>query len=319
MQDIKTKEFSRNSNQDNLMKAVIFTKSGPPDVLEIKKIEKPIPKDDEILVKVHATAVNSGDINLRSFKSQFLFWLLMRILYGLKKPKRLILGSALSGEIESVGKDVTRFKKGDQVFASTGMNFGANAEYVVIPERGVIALKPTNLSYEEAAAVPFGALTALYYLRQGNIQEGQKILINGASGSVGTFAIQLAKYFGAEVVGVCSTKNLELVKSLGIDKVIDYKKEDFTESKEHYDLIFDVAGKSSQSDCQKVLASDGIFVSTKKGLAKENAEDLKFLKDLIEAGNIRSIIDRTFPLDEIVEAHNYAETGKKAGNVIITI
>jgi NADPH:quinone reductase-like Zn-dependent oxidoreductase len=319
MQDIKTKEFSRNSNQDNLMKAVIFTKSGPPDVLEIKKIEKPIPKDDEILVKVHATAVNSGDINLRSFKSQFLFWLLMRILYGLKKPKRLILGSALSGEIESVGKDVTRFKKGDQVFASTGMNFGANAEYVVIPERGVIALKPTNLSYEEAAAVPFGALTALYYLRQGNIQEGQKILINGASGSVGTFAIQLAKYFGAEIVGVCSTKNLELVKSLGIDKVIDYKKEDFTESKEHYDLIFDVAGKSSQSDCQKVLASDGIFVSTKKGLAKENAEDLKFLKDLIEAGNIRSIIDRTFPLDEIVEAHNYAETGKKAGNVIITI
>ncbi|MEJ2295936.1 MAG: NAD(P)-dependent alcohol dehydrogenase, partial [Candidatus Lokiarchaeota archaeon] len=281
--------------------------------------KKPISKVDEILVKVHATAVNSGDINLRSFKSQFLFWFLMRILYGLKKPKRLILGSALSGEIESVGKNVSRFKKGDQIFASTGMNFGANAEYVTIPEVGVVALKPTNLSYEEAAAVPFGALTALYYLRQGNIHQGQKILINGASGSVGTFAIQLAKYFGAEVIGVCSTKNLELVKSLGVDKVIDYKKENFTENKEHYDIIFDVAGKSSQSDCQKVLASDGIFLSTKKGLAKENAEDLKFLKELIEAGNIRSIIDRTFPLDEIVKAHNYAETGKKAGNIIITV
>jgi NADPH:quinone reductase-like Zn-dependent oxidoreductase len=315
MQDVKGKD----SNQHNLIKAVILTKSGPPDVLQIKKIEKPIPKDDEILVKVHATAVNSGDTNLRSFKSQFLFWLLMRIMYGLKKPKKLILGSALSGEIESLGKNVTRFKKGDQVFASTGMNFGANAEYVAIPEEGVVAFKPNQISYEEAAAVPFGALTALHYFRKGDIQQRKKVLINGASGSVGTFAVQLAKYFGAEVTGICSTKNLELVKSLGADKVIDYTKENFTEGKERYDLIFDVVGKSSETDCQKVLTTDGTFITTKKGLAKENAEDLKFLKELIEAGNLRSIIGKTFPLEQIVDAHRYAETGKKAGNIILTI
>ena len=319
MQDIKTKEFSINSSQDNLMKAVIFTKSGPPEVLQIKKIEKPIPKDGEILVKVHVTTVNSGDLNLRRFKSQFLFWFLMRIMYGLKKPKKLILGSTFSGEIISVGKKVTRFKRGDQVFASTGMSFGANAEYVTIPKGGVVAIKPINMSYEEAAGVPFGALTALHYLRKGDIQQRKKVLINGASGSVGTFAVQLASYFGAEVTGVCSTKNIELVKSLGADVVIDYKKENFTESNERYDLIFDVAGKSSETDCQKVLTSDGIFITTKKGLARESAEDLKFLKELIEAGNLRSIIDKRFPLEQIVDAHRYAEAGTKAGNIIITI
>lgn len=301
------------------MKAVIFTKSGPPDVLQLKKIEKPIPDDNEILIKVHATSVNSGDVNLRSFKSQFLFWLLMRILYGLKKPKRLILGSALSGEIESVGKNVMRFKKGDEVFGSTGMKFGANAEYVSIPENGVVALKPTNISHEEAAAIPFGALTALFYLRKANIQQGQKVLINGASGSVGTFAVQLAKYFGAEITGVCSSKNFELVKSLGADKVIDYKQEDFTEREEQYDIIFDVAGKSSISDCQKVLAPNGSFISTKKGLAKESTEDFNFLKDLIEKGRLKVVIDKTFPLEQIAEAHRYAETGQKSGNLAITI
>lgn len=301
------------------MKAVIFTKSGPPDVLQLKKIEKPIPDDNEILIKVHATSVNSGDVNLRSFKSQFLFWLLMRILYGLKKPKRLILGSALSGEIESVGKNVMRFKKGDEVFGSTGMKFGANAEYVSIPENGVVALKPTNISHEEAAAIPFGALTALFYLRKANIQQGQKVLINGASGSVGTFAVQLAKYFGAEITGVCSSKNFELVKSLGADKVIDYKQEDFTEREEQYDIIFDVAGKSSLSDCQKVLAPNGSFISTKKGLAKESTDDFNFLKDLIEKGRLKVVIDKTFPLEQIAEAHRYAETGQKSGNLAITI
>lgn len=301
------------------MKAVIFTKSGPPDVLQLKKIEKPIPDDNEILIKVHATSVNSGDVNLRSFKSQFLFWLLMRILYGLKKPKRLILGSALSGEIESVGKNVMRFKKGDEVFGSTGMKFGANAEYVSIPENGVVALKPTSISHEEAAAIPFGALTALFYLRKANIQQGQKVLINGASGSVGTFAVQLAKYFGAEITGVCSSKNFELVKSLGADKVIDYKQEDFTEREEQYDIIFDVAGKSSLSDCQKVLAPNGSFISTKKGLAKESTEDFNFLKDLIEKGRLKVVIDKTFPLEQIAEAHRYAETGQKSGNLAITI
>lgn len=301
------------------MKAVIFTKSGPPDVLQLKKIEKPIPDDNEILIKVHATSVNSGDVNLRSFKSQFLFWLLMRILYGLKKPKRLILGSALSGEIESVGKNVMRFKKGDKVFGSTGMKFGANAEYVSIPENGVVALKPTSISHEEAAAIPFGALTALFYLRKANIQQGQKVLINGASGSVGTFAVQLAKYFGAEITGVCSSKNFELVKSLGADKVIDYKQEDFTEREEQYDIIFDVAGKSSLSDCQKVLAPNGSFISTKKGLAKESTDDFNFLKDLIEKGRLKVVIDKTFPLEQIAEAHRYAETGQKSGNLAITI
>lgn len=301
------------------MKAVIFTKSGPPDVLQLKKIEKPIPDDNEILIKVHATSVNSGDVNLRSFKSQFLFWLLMRILYGLKKPKRLILGSALSGEIESVGKNVMRFKKGDEVFGSTGMKFGANAEYVSIPENGVVALKPTSISHEEAAAIPFGALTALFYLRKANIQQGQKVLINGASGSVGTFAVQLAKYFGAEITGVCSSKNFELVKSLGADKVIDYKQEDFTEREEQYDIIFDVAGKSSLSDCQKVLAPNGSFISTKKGLAKESTDDFNFLKDLIEKGRLKVVIDKTFPLEQIAEAHRYAETGQKSGNLAITI
>lgn len=318
MQDIDVKEKSSYSNQDNLMKAVLLTKSGSPEVLQLTKIEKPIPKDNEVLVKVYATAVNSGDVNLRNFKSQFLFWLFMRIMYGLKKPKKLILGSALSGKIESVGEKVTRFKKGDEVFASTGMSFGANAEYVSIPKKGTIALKPTNISFEEAAAVPFGALTALYYLRKANIQQGQKVLINGASGSVGSFAVQLAKYFGTEVTGVCSTKNLELVKSLGADKVIDYKKEDFIESHEEYDLIFDVVGKTTLSDSRKILTPNGSYVTTKKGLAEENAEDLEFLKKLIEEGKLKSIIDKMFSMDQIVEAHRYAETGKKAGNLIIT-
>jgi NADPH:quinone reductase-like Zn-dependent oxidoreductase len=319
MQDANIKDKSLNLNQENVMKAVVFTKSGPPDVLQLKKIEKPIPNDNEVLIKVNATTVNSGDVNLRRFKNQFLFWLFMRILYHIKKPKRLILGSALSGEIESVGKNVTRFKKGDQVFGSTGMKFGANAEYVSIPETGVVTFKPTNISYEEAAAVPFGALTALFYIRKANIQQDQKVLINGASGSVGTFAVQLAKYFGTEVTGVCSTKNLKLVKSLGADKVIDYKQQNFTEREDQYDIIFDVAGKSSRADCQKVLAPNGSFVTTKKGLAKESTEDLNFLKDLIEKGKLKIVIDKTFPLEEIAEAHSYAETGQKSGNLVIII
>jgi len=305
--------------QNNKMKAVLLTRSGSPDVLQLIKMKKPVPKENELLIKVYATTVNSGDVNLRNFKSQFLFWLLMRIMYGLKKPKKLILGSTLSGKIESVGKNVTKFKKGDEVFASTGMNFGANAEYIAIPETKAVALKPNNISFEEAAAIPFGALTALYYLRKANIQSGQRVLINGASGSVGTFAVQLAKYFGTDVTGVCSNKNLDLVKSLGADEVIDYKKVDFTERETQYDIIFDVAGKSSLSNNQKVLSPNGTFVTTKKGLAKESAEDLKFLKKLIEEGKLRSIIDKKFTIEQIAEAHKYAETGKKAGNIVITV
>jgi NADPH:quinone reductase-like Zn-dependent oxidoreductase len=319
MQEIKVKEKSSYSSQDSLMRAVLLTKSGSPDTLQLKKIKKPRPSEDEVLIKVYVTAVNSGDVNLRNFKSQFLFWLIMQIMYGLKKPKNLILGSALSGRVESVGDKVTRFKKGDEVFASSGMSFGANAEYVVIPETGTLALKPTNMSHEETAAVPFGALTALHFLKKAEIQQGQKVLINGASGSVGTFAVQLAKYFGTEVTGVCSTKNLDLVTSLVADRVIDYTKENFINRDEKYDIIFDVAGKSSASDTKNVLTPDGTFVTTKKGLAEESAEDLQFLKNLIEEGKLRSIIDKTFSIDQIFEAYSYAETGKKAGNIVITL
>jgi len=305
------------------MKAIVCTEYGPPEVLQLSEVEKPVPRNNEVLIKIHATAVTSGDCMCRGFTIPAHFSILtrlaMRLALGITRPRKPILGLMLAGEVETVGRGVTRFKAGDQVFGDTGMRFGAYAEYTCLPENAAITIKPANITYEEAAAVPFGGSTALYFLRKGKIRKGQNVLIYGASGSVGTSAVQLARYFGADVTGVCSTTNLELVKSLGARSVIDYTKEDFTERDERYDIIFDAVGKTSESRCRKALAPNGMFVSVMKGHAGENAEDLVLLKELVEAGTIRPVIDRTYPLEQIVEAHRYVEQGHKKGNVVITV
>ncbi len=330
------------------MKAIQYSEYGSPDVLKLVEVEKPAPKDNEVLIRIYAVSINYGDtlarnfrgVSSREFNMPFLFWFLARIAFGLNKPKNKTLGSELSGMIESVGKDVKLFKAGDDVFGYRGQNMGANAEYLCMPENGLLAIKPANLTYEEAATVPYGALTALNLLRKMNIQPGQKVLINGASGGIGSAAVQLAKYYGAEVTGVAGTPRLEFVKSLGADKVIDYTKEDFTKNGETYDLIVDILGRSSFSNCKNSLNENGRYllasfklkqllqmlwtskIGSKKvicALSGEKIEDLLFIKKLVEDGKIKPIIDKRYPLEQTADAHRYVEAGHKKGNVVITL
>ncbi|GIP38174.1 NADPH:quinone reductase [Paenibacillus sp. J31TS4] len=302
------------------MKAIVCTKYGPPEVLRLAEVPAPAPKAHEVLVKVGATTVASGDLRVRGFNSPLLLWLPMRIVLGLRRPRKPILGVELAGEVVEVGGQVQRFRKGDRVFALTGMQFGAHAEYACLHEDGVAALMPAGASYEEAAALPMGGTTALYFLRKGSIRSGQRVLVYGASGAVGTLAVQLAKHFGADVTGVCSTANLELVKALGADRAVDYTKEAFADGRERYDLVFDAVGKLSKAACRKALAPGGAYVTVDgQGIAKVTRDHLMFLKELMEVGAIRPVIDRRYPLEQIPDAHRYVEQGRKRGSVVIQV
>lgn len=329
------------------MKAIVYTEYGSPDVLQVKEVDKPVPGDNEVLVRVRATSVNYGDLAARNFKNIssrefnmfFPIWLMAKFSFGLRKPNQTILGSEFAGEIESTGKNVTKFKPGDAVFGYLGQSMGAYAEYIRVPEDGVLAAKPSNMTFEEAAVVPYGAIMALNLLRKVNIHNGQKVLIIGASGGIGSAAVQIAKSMGAEVTGVCATPRMEFVKALGADHVIDYTQEDFTQNGKTYDLIFDVLGRGSISRCKNILKPGGIhlFASFKMkqlvnmqlasrsnkrvicAIAPGSLDDLITVKGLIEAGKIRVIIDKQFPMEQAAEAHRYAEEGHKKGHVGITL
>ena len=305
------------------MKAIVCTKYGPPEVLQFQEVEKPTPRNNEVGINIFATAVTASDCIIRGFKVSRRRWIPGRLLLGLTKPRKSILGLVLAGEIGTVGKDVKRFQRGDRVYAFTGFRFGAYAEYTCLPEDSVIALMPSNLSYEEAAAIPFGGLLALHFLRKGEIQSGQKVLIYGASGAIGTAAVQLARHFGANVTGVCSASNLELVKSLGAEQVIDYTNESVLNSGELYDFVFDAVGTRKSSplkvQCQTALTPNGKYLSVDDGTPKLHREDLLFLTELVEAGKMKPVIDRCYPLEQIVEAHRYVEQGHKKGNIVITV
>lgn len=326
------------------MRAVLWTKYGPPEALKLGELEKPSPKDNEVLIKVHAATVTAGDCEMRALKFPFWLWLPIRLYVGLIRPIRVkVLGQELAGEIEAVGEDVTHFKVGDQVFGTPGFAFGAYAEYLCLPAKpdtGLLAIKPASMSYEEAAAVPIGAMEALHFLRLGNIQRGERVLINGAGGSIGTFGVQLAKHFGAEVTAVDSAGKLDMLRALGADHVIDYTREDFSQTSETYDVIFDVAGKSPFARSLRALRQNGRYllanprlshrlrgrwapISGGKQVISETAspslEDLLSLTELIEGGKMKVVIDRTYPLEQTADAHRYVETGQKKGNVVIAI
>jgi NADPH:quinone reductase-like Zn-dependent oxidoreductase len=326
------------------MKAIVWTEYGPPDVLQLQEVEKPTPKEDEVLIRIYATTVTAGDCEQRSLRMPIWYALPMRAYIGLKRPESVtILGLDLAGEIESVGKDIRRFRQGDKVFGSSGLAFSANAQYICLPEEpedGVLARLPANMTYEQAATVPVGGLEALGFLRQGNVQSGEQILINGAGGTIGPFAVQLARHFGANVTGVDSAGKLDMLRSIGADKVVDYTREDFTRSGETYDFILDVVGKTSFSGCMRSLKPNGRLLIANPGLSQivrgrwtsmtgnkkvmlgavyPKTEDLIFLKELVEAGKLRAVIDRTYPLEQTAEAHRYVETGQKVGNIVITV
>ena len=303
------------------MKAIVCTKYGPPEVLQLREVKKPVPRNNEIRVKIFATAVTASDCIIRGFNVPAKFRLPMGLAIGFSGPRRSILGMVLAGEVESTGLGVKRFNKGDQVYAFIITRFGAYAEYTCLPETEVIACKPSNLTYEQAAAIPYGGMLALHFLRKGNIQRGQNILIYGASGANGTSAVQLARFFNAKVTGVCSTANLDLVKSLGADEVIDYTKEDFMDKGVLYDLILNAVGrrKKANIEANKALAPHGKYITVDDGNPKLYIKDLIFLKELVEAGHLKPVIDRVYPLEQMAEAHRYVDQGHKKGNVVISV